>query len=103
MTTTKRPYHHGDLRAALLQAAESALASGDSESPSLRELSRSLGVSYTAPRRHFANKQALLDALALEGFERLGATLNRAVSDRNEDFDSCQTIHTGEALLTFHP
>jgi AcrR family transcriptional regulator len=87
VTTTKRPYHHGDLRAALLQAAESALASGDSESPSLRELSRSLGVSYTAPRRHFANKQALLDALALEGFERLGATLNRAVSDRNEDFD----------------
>jgi AcrR family transcriptional regulator len=87
VTATKRPYHHGDLRAALLRAAESALESGDSESLSLRELSRGLGVSYTAPRRHFANKQALLDALALEGFERLGATLNRAVSDRSEDFD----------------
>jgi AcrR family transcriptional regulator len=87
VTETKRPYHHGDLRAALLQAAESALALGNSESLSLRELSRSLGVSYTAPRRHFANKQALLDALALEGFERLGATLNRAVSDRTEEFD----------------
>lgn len=87
MKTTKRPYHHGDLRSALLRAAELALESGGSDSLSLRELSRSLGVSYTAPRRHFANKQALLDALALEGFERLGATLDRAVAGRSEGFD----------------
>ena len=84
----KRPYHHGDLRSALLDAAERALESDDSEGLSLRELSRELGVSNTAPRRHFANKQALLDALALEGFERLGAALNRAVADRRQDFDT---------------
>jgi AcrR family transcriptional regulator len=89
--TKKRPYHHGHLRAALLSAAELELESGNSDSLSLRELSRSLGVSYTAPRRHFANKQALLDALALEGFERLGATLNRAIADRSEDFDQRMT------------
>jgi AcrR family transcriptional regulator len=83
-----RPYHHGDLRAALLRAAELALESTGSEDLSLRELSRELGVSNMAPRRHFANKQALLDALALEGFERLGAVLNRAIADREQNFDA---------------
>ena len=45
---------------------------------SLRELARDVGVSHGAPRRHFADKQALLDALALVGFRRLGATLAAA-------------------------
>ena len=84
---TKRPYHHGDLRSALLQAAERTLESVGSQEISLRELSRELEVSNTAPRRHFVNKQALLDALAVEGFERLGAILNRAIADESEAFD----------------
>lgn len=58
------------------------------EELSLRELSRELGVSNTAPRRHFANKQALLDALALEGFKRLGVTLDRAIAARRDPFDA---------------
>ena len=70
MTATARPYHHGNLRPALLGAAERALARG--RELSLRELAREIGVSHAAPRRHFADKQALLDALALDGFERLG-------------------------------
>ncbi len=85
---TKRPYHHGDLRSALLQAAERTLESVGSQEVSLRELSRELGVSNTAPRRHFVNKQALLDALAVEGFERLGAVLNRAMAEKNEKFEA---------------
>ena len=85
---TKRPYHHGDLRSALLEAAERALESGGSQELSLRELSRELGVSNTAPRRHFINKQALLDALALDGFERLGAALTRAIADKEDAFDA---------------
>lgn len=84
---TKRPYHHGDLRSALLQAAERTLESVGSQEVSLRELSRELGVSNTAPRRHFVNKQALLDALAVAGFERLGTILNRAMADRSEKFE----------------
>lgn len=88
MKKTKRPYHHGDLRSALLEAAERALESGGGQELSLRELSRELGVSNTAPRRHFINKQALLDALALNGFERLGATLTRAIPDKSEAFDA---------------
>ena len=77
VTATARPYHHGNLRPALLAAAERALARGGELS--LRELAREIGVSHAAPRRHFADKQALLDALALDGFERLGREMAAAV------------------------
>ena len=73
VAVTPRPYHHGNLRAALLESAERTLSEGGDLS--LRELARRLGVSHAAPRRHFADKQALLDALAEDGFERLGGEL----------------------------
>src|SRR5919202_1039639 len=78
MVVSTRPYHHGNLRSALLAAAEGALARG--EELSLRSLAREVGVSHAAPRRHFADKQALLDALAEDGFERLGAALAAATA-----------------------
>ena len=81
-TSAARTYHHGNLRAALLASAEEALAAG--EDLSLRELARRVGVSHAAPRRHFTDKQALLDALAEDGFERLGTLL--AVSATGPDF-----------------
>jgi AcrR family transcriptional regulator len=81
-----RPYHHGNLREALLKAAEKALESGGVQSISLRELSRELGVSHTSPRRHFADKQALLDAMALRGFERFDEALGRATKQGGPDF-----------------
>jgi AcrR family transcriptional regulator len=83
-----RPYHHGNLRAALLQAAENALEAGGIQDISLRQLSRELGVSHTSPRRHFADKQALLDALAISGFERFGAALGRATRMKGHSFKS---------------
>src|SRR3954471_9127100 len=78
MTVSSRPYHHGNLRPALLSAAERALARGDELS--LRSLAREVGVSHAAPRRHFADKRALLDALAEDGFERLGAEMRAAIA-----------------------
>lgn len=75
-----RSYHHGNLRSELLAAAERTLAEGGVQALSLRELARELGVSHAAPRRHFADKQALLDALAETGFERLGSELDEAVT-----------------------
>lgn len=95
-----RPYHHGDLRAALLEVAEKALENGGSETLSLRELSRELGVSSMAFRNHFVNKQALLDALAQDGFNRLGVALNRAISDREQDFDT-RIIKFARAYVRF--
>jgi AcrR family transcriptional regulator len=73
-----RPYHHGDLRAALLAAAERTLREKGAGSLSLRELAREVGVSHAAPGRHFKDKQALLNALALAGYERLGQALDAA-------------------------
>ncbi|WP_406498998.1 TetR/AcrR family transcriptional regulator [Streptomyces sp. NBC_01604] len=73
-----RPYHHGDLRAALLAVAERTLREKGVGSLSLRELARETGVSHAAPGRHFKDKQALLNALALAGYERLAQTLDAA-------------------------
>ncbi|MGW2398100.1 TetR/AcrR family transcriptional regulator [Kitasatospora sp. NPDC001664] len=73
-----RRYHHGDLRAALLERAEQVLREKGPAALSLRELARDLGVSHAAPSRHFKDKQALLDALALAGFERLDTALATA-------------------------
>jgi AcrR family transcriptional regulator len=73
-----RPYHHGDLRSALLAAAEQTLRDKGSASLSLRELARDLGVSHAAPGRHFKDKQALLNALALVGYDRMAEALETA-------------------------
>jgi AcrR family transcriptional regulator len=77
---TARSYHHGNLRSALLDCAERSLSRHGASELSLRELAREVGVSHAAPRRHFADKQALLDALAQDGFERLGRELDEAMA-----------------------
>jgi AcrR family transcriptional regulator len=74
----RRPYHHGDLRAALLAGAEDTLREKGAAALSLRELARTTGVSHAAPGRHFKDKQALLDALALTGFERMTQAVHGA-------------------------
>ena len=64
MTDEARPYHHGNLRTALLERGGTHAAERGVDELSLRELAREAGVSHAAPRRHFADRQALLDALA---------------------------------------
>lgn len=66
----ERTYHHGDLRNALIDAGLAALETHDAAELSLRALARDLGVSANAAYRHFADKEALLCALAAEGFRR---------------------------------
>jgi AcrR family transcriptional regulator len=84
----ERPYHHGNLRAALLEQAELTVREQGAQALSLRELARAVGVSHGAPRRHFPDRQALLDALAESGFARLGAELRRAADAAGEDFEA---------------
>jgi AcrR family transcriptional regulator len=86
MTSTESPYHHGNLRRALLEAGERTVRERGSDGLSLRELAREVGVSHGAPRRHFADRQALLDALAESGFDRLESDLRAAVQTAGEDF-----------------
>jgi AcrR family transcriptional regulator len=97
---TERPYHHGNLRSALLAAAERTVRERGVENLSLRELAREIGVSHGAPRRHFPDRQALLDALAETGFERLGAEL-RAAADRAGDEFQPRLEATATAYIRF--
>ncbi|MBU2550019.1 MAG: TetR/AcrR family transcriptional regulator [Proteobacteria bacterium] len=66
---TNRTYHHGDLKAALLKNALEIIEREGVQALTIREAARRTGVSHTAPYRHFKNKNALLDAAAVEGFE----------------------------------
>lgn len=68
----ERAYHHGDLRAALIETGLDMLGESAADELSLRELARRVGVSATAVYRHFPDKRALLTALAFEGYEALG-------------------------------
>ena len=74
---TQHGYHHGNLRAVLLERAWNVVDAEGVDALSLRQLARDIGVSHGASSRHFRDKRTLLDALAVEGFDRL----NGAVAD----------------------
>ena len=73
-----RPYHHGDLRRALVDAARRLLESEGPSALSLRAVAREAGVSPAAPYHHFKDKAELLDAVAQEGWEILGQQMAEA-------------------------
>jgi AcrR family transcriptional regulator len=74
----KKPYHHGDLRAALIVEGLRLLSERDADSLSLREVARAVGVSAPSVYRHFPDKEALMTALAEEGLKRLAAAQHEA-------------------------
>lgn len=100
MTTRAHPYHHGNLRSALLSAAERSIEESGTEQLSLRELARTLGVSHAAPRSHFPDRQALLDALAERGFSRLAASMRGACEASGAEFEG-RLRATAAAFVVF--
>ena len=78
MKTT--PYHHGALREALIQAAETILKRDGLNALTLRAAAREAGVSHAAPAYHFGDLTGLLSELAAEGFRRFAAQINEAVT-----------------------
>lgn len=76
------PYHHGDLRHALLLAAAKLVEAEGVEALTLRELARRVGVSHAAPAHHFGDKAGLLAELAADGFESLGRRLTECAVGR---------------------
>jgi AcrR family transcriptional regulator len=92
------PYHHGDLRRALIAAGLSLLEKRGPAQVSFREVARLAGVSHTAPYRHFDSREALLAALAADGFEALGAAMERA-GEGKQGFDRLRAL--GIAYITF--
>jgi AcrR family transcriptional regulator len=95
-----RPYHHGHLRDTLLAEAGRTLREQGVEQLSLRDLARQAGVSHAAPRRHFADRQALLDALAGAGFARLADEVAAAIADAGPDFRA-RLRATGATYIRF--
>lgn len=75
-----RPYHHGNLRQALIDTALELVRETGPQQLSLREVARRLGVSPGAPYRHFASRRALLTAVAEEATARLGVGMRKAVA-----------------------
>lgn len=84
-STSESGYHHGDLKRALLDAALEMLDEEGAEGIGLRELARKVGVSPAAPYRHFRSRQALLEAVATEGFRRFSAMMAAKEADLPED------------------
>lgn len=78
MPTPNGAYHHGDLRAACLRAARELLEEDGSAALSLRAVARRAGVSPTAPYRHYADRDALVSAVAGEGYLELTGYLGAA-------------------------
>src|SRR4051794_10810015 len=74
------PYHHGDLRRALLDTALEAITEQGPAAVSLRDVARRAGVSHAAPTHHFRDKAGLLTALAAEGWTLLADALSSAAA-----------------------
>ena len=100
----KQGYHHGDLRNALVGEALQLLEQAGHSEFSLRDLARRVGVSAAALDAHFADKSALLAAIATAGFVRLRAALEAALRKDADLAD--QFLHMGSAYVRFgmdHP
>lgn len=78
MPTASAPYHHGDLRAACLRAALELLEEDGASALSLRAVARRAGVAHSAPYRHYADRDALLSAVAAVGYRELAEDLAAA-------------------------
>ncbi|HEX4296235.1 MAG TPA: TetR/AcrR family transcriptional regulator [Rhizomicrobium sp.] len=94
-----RPYHHGDLRNALLDAARALLEEGPLTDLSLRAVARRAGVSHAAPYRHFPNHESLLVELATEGFVELRGEIVAASQQKGAESDRIAKI--GAAYMRF--
>ncbi|MEP7297529.1 MAG: TetR/AcrR family transcriptional regulator [Burkholderiales bacterium] len=107
-----RPYHHGNLRVGLLEAADAVLAERGAQALTLREVARAAGVSHGAPYHHFTSLNDLLAAVAQRGFEALGDAMAQAVAvaDTRERllrvadaYVACARAHPERFRLMFGP
>ncbi|MCE2578737.1 TetR/AcrR family transcriptional regulator [Komagataeibacter sp. FNDCR1] len=98
--TKDRPYHHGDLRRALVDTALDMLAADQDWAFTLREVARRTGVSHAAPYKHFRDRGMLLRELARIGFVRLGESLTAAMSP-DQPSTRAQFMAAAQACIGF--
>jgi AcrR family transcriptional regulator len=82
-----KPYHHGNLREALLEAAIRLIAEVGPTAFTLREVARRAGVSHNAPYRHFRDRDDLMAAVAAEGFRELTQAMMEGAGERRDALD----------------
>lgn len=82
--SAKPQYHHGDLRAEILKLAIVSVKEHGVQNLSIRDLAREIGVSHTAPYRHFVDKRALLVAIAEDGYKILLSSMKIAADSSEE-------------------
>lgn len=103
---TTQPYHHGNLRAVLVEQGLAMVEAGDAGALSLREVARRSRVSAAAVYRHFADRRALLAAIAAEGFAALNAAFEQALAALAGDDPLARLQALGVAYVEFalhHP
>jgi AcrR family transcriptional regulator len=96
-----RPYHHGNLKQALVDAAIDLIAEVGPHGFALREVARRAGVSHNAPYRHFRDRSDLLAVVAMQGFYRLTASMKRSAAqgyDAGERLRFCGRGYVNFAL-----
>ncbi|OEF07013.1 TetR/AcrR family transcriptional regulator [Vibrio genomosp. F10] len=99
MTTKKNNYHHGNLREAVLKAAHKLLELEGIKSITFRRIAKEVGVSQNAPYSHFKDKTALLEALAVDGFQGLLDSMRENSVSLSTPSDYLQAI--GKGYVTY--
>jgi len=94
-----KPYHHGNLREALLEAAIRLIAEVGPTAFTLREVARRAGVSHNAPYRHFRDRDDLMAAVAAQGFRELTQAMVEAAGQRPDALDRLK--RAGLGYVTF--
>jgi AcrR family transcriptional regulator len=112
-TAKATPYHHGQLRQALLDSARALVAEGGLEALTLRAVARRIGVSTAAPYHHFQNRAEVIQALVLENFLHLDAASRQALEGLEEPLVKLQALgrtyvgyaveHPADFRLMFRP
>ncbi len=100
MSGSKRPYHHGDLRTALLRAGEEELEEKGCDRFSLRSVAKRAGVSHAAPAHHFGDVDGLMGALAATGFKRMLDMQKARQAEAPPDAEE-QLVQTGLGYIDF--
>ncbi|WP_437498018.1 TetR/AcrR family transcriptional regulator [Sorangium sp. So ce1099] len=103
--SVERPYHHGDLRRAVLEEALSLIEEQGNARFTLREVARRIGVSHAAPYRHFPDKRALMTELAVQASTALRAQIKAALESAGGDLRA-RFLAAGFAYVRFaleHP
>ncbi len=96
-----KTYHHGDLKNALISASIKIIEDEGLQNLSIRYAAKKVGVSHTAPYRHFKKREDLLVAIAIKGFEILDEMIGQAISSCAKEHEDRMLEDAGRAYIDF--